>query len=470
MVRTGIFGIAVVAAVAQAQAPAPVLEKTGGSPNVHLLSHVPLGGYFRVADADIEQEMSRPYAYVGQIRDRPGFTILDLKDVNNVKVLYKWKIENAALHTGDGGLRAKYFKLKGKYYVAVCFQFMQGSPDADLGAIIFDVTGLPDTSKVKVVARIRAPDLPGGFHNLFPYKHSDGRVLLFTTTTSNVANIYDMEKLLAGDKAQGLIGTVPVPAGSTHKETLPGFAQDGTGAVAIAGYHDFYVGYDPATRQDKFYGAGAGGYYVYDVTHTDAVKLITSISGMAGVGWGHTITPTPDGAFVVTETEYQWAPLRIFDLRPGLTGKVQAISQPVSVWNSDWNDLSHNHEMRWPLVFVSAYEDGLQIFNMQDPAHPRTVGWYYTCECTHETGFGGLPQWIGRSIYNGAFGIMVRNADGLIMITDSNTGAWFFKLDGFSGWNGDDWSMPNISSAQDWDHGPPGSRATDAGHAPAAAP
>src|ERR1700722_469283 len=262
MVRTGIFGIAVVAALAQAQSPAPVLEKTGGSPNVHLLSHVPLGGYFRVADADIEQEMSRPYAYVGQIRDRPGFTILDLKDVNNVKDLYKWKIENAALHTGDGGLRAKYFKLKGKYYVAVCFQFMQGSPDADLGAIIFDVTGLPDTSKVKVVARIRAPDLPGGFHNLFPYKHSDGRVLLFTTTTSNVANIYDMEKLLAGDKAQGLIGTVPVPAGSTHKETLPGFAQDGTGAVAIAGYHDFYVGYDPATRQDKFYGAGAGGYYV----------------------------------------------------------------------------------------------------------------------------------------------------------------------------------------------------------------
>jgi hypothetical protein len=45
------------------------------------------------------------------------------------------------------------------------------------------------------------------------------------------------------------------------------------------------------------------------------------------------------------------------------------------------------------------------------------------------------------------------------MITDSNTGAWFFKLDGFSGWNGEDWGMPNISSAQDWDHGPPGAPA-----------
>src|SRR3984957_18294214 len=222
MVRTGIFGIAVVAALAQAQAPAPVLEKTGGSPNVHLLSHVPLGGYFRVADADIEQEMSRPYAYVGQIRDRPGFTILDLKDVNNVKVLYKWKIENAALHSGDGGLRAKDFKLHNKYYVAVCFQFLQGSPAADLGAVIFHVAGLPDTSKIKVVARTRAPNLPGGFHNLFAYKHSDGRVLLFTTTTSSVANIYDMDKLLAGDKDQGLVGTVPIPPGPKWDEALPG--------------------------------------------------------------------------------------------------------------------------------------------------------------------------------------------------------------------------------------------------------
>ena len=50
---------------------------------------------------------------------------------------------------------------------------------------------------------------------------------------------------------------------------------------------------------------------------------------------------------------------------------------------------------------------------------------------------------------------MVRNTDGLILITDINTGAWFFKMDGFNGWNGEDWAMPNISSAQDWDHGPP---------------
>ena len=84
--------------------------------------------------------------------------------------------------------------------------------------------------------------------------------------------------------------------------------------MTVYGYHDFYIGYDPATRQDKFYGAAGGGYYIYDVTHigTEEPKLITSIVGPAGVGRGHTFTPTLDGKYAVTETEYQWAPLRIF--------------------------------------------------------------------------------------------------------------------------------------------------------------
>jgi hypothetical protein len=54
----------------------------------------------------------------------------------------------------------------------------------------------------------------------------------------------------------------------------------------------------------------------------------------------------------------------------------------------------------------------------------------------------------------GAFGVKVRDWDGLIIISDSNTGFWAFKLDGWNGWKGSDWGMPNISSAQDWDRGP----------------
>ena len=44
----------------------------------------------------------------------------------------------------------------------------------------------------------------------------------------------------------------------------------------------------------------------------------------------------------------------------------------------------------------------------------------------------------------------------LIVISDFTTGFWAFKMDGFDGWNGHQWGMPNQSSVQDWDNGPDG--------------
>ena len=153
----------------------------------------------------------------------------------------------------------RYFKTHGKYYYVQCFQFAQGSPDADLGAIVFDVTGLPDTSHIKEVARIRVTNAPGGFHNIYTYKHSDGRALLFTSTTAKpYAQIFDLDKLVAGASDQGLIGQVVNPDPRAQNEH-----------TIVGSFHDFWVGYDPATHQDKFYGAGLGGYYVFDVTRPE---------------------------------------------------------------------------------------------------------------------------------------------------------------------------------------------------------
>ena len=36
-----------------------------------------------------------------------------------------------------------------EYYLTDAFQFQQGGPDADLGAIVFDVTGLPNCGLIK---------------------------------------------------------------------------------------------------------------------------------------------------------------------------------------------------------------------------------------------------------------------------------------------------------------------------------
>ena len=416
--------------------------KTGGSKNITLLAHLPLDSIEKTADITVEQELSRPYVYTAHRLQPSGVDIISIKDPSKPRLIWSWRIENAALHKGAGALNPMYLKSKGRYYLTNAFQFASGGPDRDLGAVVWDITGLPDTSTIREIARIRETEYPGGFHESYTYRHSAGLALLFTTVNGPWANIYDIDKVAGGgDSTTWRVGRVPIPGDSAQR----GF------------YHDFYVAFDPATKQDKFYGAGAGGYYIYDVTKVRDPKLITSITGVAGVQWGHTFMADPTGRYVVTEAEYQYAPLRLFDLKPGLDGTVKTISRPVGAWTADWRNLSHNFEIRWPYVFVSAYEDGLQVFNMMDPANPYTVGYYYTCECPHGKGAGYSaqnPQ--SQSIFSGAWGVQVRNADGLIVISDLTTGFWSFRMEGFDGWNGHQWGVPNMSSAQDWDNGPEG--------------
>ena len=423
--------------------PKPFDEKKGGSDKVTLLKRVEVNpGPWKVSNLEIEQEKGRPYVYMS------GFVnynakAYDITNTSDPKLVWTWTIEDPELHRGIGAMDGKYFKIDGRYYYAQSLQFQQGTPDADLGAVIFDVTGLPDAKKVKEVARIRYPAAPGGFHNTFAYKHSSGRALYFATINDQKALIYDLDKIVKGaDPQQSIVGTVfnPTP-----------FKQIGAG-----GYHDFYVAYEVATKKDKFYGAGLGGYSVWDVTKPEAATQEFTITSL-GMDLAHTFTPSPDGRYAVTETEYQYSPLRIWDLQDGQSGKTENIDQPISAWAADWNALSHNHEVRWPYVFVSAYEDGLQVFSLEDPKNPKTIGRWYTCECKHEKGFGGSPEngWQSEhSVMQGAFGVDVRNYDGLVVISDMRTGLWTFKVAGFNGWNGRDHGMPNISSVQDWDRGP----------------
>ena len=404
-----------------------------GSDNIEVLGHIPLGPRLSVADMELEQEMHRPYAYVARMQYGPvgpkGLDIINLEDPENPELIYEWRIENQDLHLPTGGMDTKHFKWNDRYYAVQSLQFGQGGPNSDLGAVILDVTGLPDPSTVEEVARIREPEMPGGFHNIFIYKHSNDRVYLFTTANAPGALVYDLGMIVEGDLENARVGLVPVPESAL-----------GSGG---RGYHDFYVGYHPDTGEDRFYGGGTGGYYIYDVTSVEAPELRITLTGVSGVNYGHTFTPTPDGRYVIAETEYQYAPLRIFDLQPALEGERTNINSPISAWTADWKNLVHNHEVRWPYVFVSGYLDGLQIFNMQDPANPVTVGYFDT--------YVGPANTDRYSMFNGAFGVDVRNEDGLIVVSDMSTGLWTFRMDGFQGWNGEHWGMPDISSAQKWD-------------------
>jgi hypothetical protein len=269
-------------------------------------------------------------------------------------------------------------------------------------------------------------------------------VLLFNTVEAPSgypygALVYDMEKFLAGAADQGFVGGVPLPEPRG----------------ANRGYHDAYVAYDVANHRDVFYGGGPetsplGGNFVYDVTDIKTPKLLASIIAQSAMqSGGHTFVATPDGRYgltIMTSPAHQ--PVRIWDLKPALDGQVPAIKAPIGEWTTAPTKSGHMIELRWPYAFIADYQQGLRIIDIRMPHDPVEVGFYDTYNYRIPFQEGGVAQ--------GAYGLDVRNADGLIVVADDFSGFWAFKMDGFDGWNGHDWGMPNVSSVQDWDNGPEG--------------
>ena len=192
-----LFGTSPGAAQTMSVHPAPGAQQ---SRNVKLIAHLPMGGPFYSNDIEFEQEASRPYVYVSG-RSHYGFKVVSTKDPNRVQEIYRWTIADPQVHVGRATAPA-YFKIGSRYYLVQSFQFRQGGADADLGAVVMDMTGLPDTSTVKEVARLRYSEYPGGFHEIYSYKHSDGRALLFAQVSAPWVNVYDMAKVAAGEGRQ----------------------------------------------------------------------------------------------------------------------------------------------------------------------------------------------------------------------------------------------------------------------------
>ncbi|MBN4056269.1 hypothetical protein JYT20_00950, partial [Rhodothermus sp. AH-315-K08] len=252
----------------------------------------------------------------------------------------------------------------------------------------------------------------------FAYQHSNGTALVMIATGQGVTAV-----TATGQEA----GTISLPEEVTNRED---------------GVYDVYAAYELASESDRLYVAGAGGYFVYDISDLTSPELLTWVSS-AAIQIGTTIQATPDGTQLVTGTDYRTSPIRIFDLRPALDGTVSQVRTAVGAWTANWRSHSQTVEVRWPYVFVAAREQGLQMFNMRNAFEPYTTAHFKT--------------WNGGDNGSDAIGAVdvdVRNEDGLIAVTDVKNGLWLLTIDDFTGWDGRGWGLPNVSSVQDWVNGP----------------
>ncbi len=399
-----------------------------GSRNVEVVGHLALPGLtpgaaeanaagWRTADLELDQE--RPYAYVSRRYGAAGFDIVDLSDPGSPSVVASWTLPGTVGADDIGAQDVAYYRMAEQTYLVQAFQFGPESPNASLAAIVFDVS---EAASPREVARLQHA---GGFQNLFTYLHSAGIPLLLATGGAE-ALIFDASQFMEGEMA-------PIITLDTPEQLERG----------ATGYYDVLAAFHPDTQQDRFYGAGGGGYHVIDFTDLGDPTALTSVSS-AAVRKGHTIAPTPDGRYLVTSAGYRTSPIRIFDLQAAFDGQVPMVRTAVGAWAADWQNFAERLEVRWPYVFVGALDDGFQMFNMRDPANPYTIGYYHTSDQPAGTLVDGDRQ------LNGAWGLDVRNSDGLIAVTDLNTGLWLLRVEGFENWDGRGWGVPNVSTAQPW--------------------
>ena len=396
-----------------------------GSRNMDLIGHLALGGMQSPESPSagfealgrgtghlvLDQEPGRPFVFVARENDEgPEIVAINISDPKQPRAVGTWRPQGAAV--GDLAL----FQHGSKHFLAVTHS----------GGLAIREVSDPDEGQFDSTA-----DAPkdGGYHHVFAYRHSNGRSYLMAAGGGPI-DVFDVEQLLAGS---------PRPFFS--------YALPESVVNVDYGYHAMVAQWHADTESDRLYAAGAGGYYVFDITNPSDPSLITEVNS-AAVQIGRAVSATPDGTHLVTAAGYRTAPMRIFDLRPVFEGTVPRIRVAAGAWTADWRNLAQNHELRWPFVFTAAMDDGLQVFNMMNPFEPYTVGFYDTWDGPRAS----LSN--ERTQRNGAWDVDVRNHDGLIAVTDVNTGLWLIRMEGFEGWDGRGWGFANVSTVQDWDQGP----------------
>lgn len=298
--------------------------------------------------------------------------------------------------------------------------------DGAAPGLVWDVT---DPSRPMEVTRMHAESQPEtGFVNVFAYRASGGQSWLFAAGGGAI-HVYAASDLAKGQADPAW--TIELP------EPVPGLAY---------GFKDVYAAWHAQTETDRLYAAGAGGYFVFDVTDMSTPTVVTIVNS-AAVQVGSSIVATPDGSHITTTAGYATAPLRIFDLRPALDGTVPRVRTAAGAWTATWQHNLDRHAVRWPFIFVAANEDGLQVVNMRNPFEPYTDAFFHTWQ-------GPLPATNQPSV--GAQDVDVRNSDGLIAVVDLHTGLYLLRVEAFDGWDGRGWGLPNVSSVQNWTDGPVG--------------
>jgi choice-of-anchor B domain-containing protein len=170
--------------------------------------------------------------------------------------------------------------------------------------------------------------------------------------------------------------------------------------------HDMYV------RHDTVYASCSyDGLFVFKLRADTTFSMIGSLTTYPEQGYNHSSTLTPNGKYLFFADEVP-AGLAVKGVDVSSSGDLRVIS----TFRSNVGDTPHNLYMASAdKLVVASYQDGLQIYDVSDPAKPYRTGYFDTFP-DNKDGQYFTPA------YKGNWGAYVNLPSGTILASDMQRG------------------------------------------------
>lgn len=185
--------------------------------------------------------------------------------------------------------------------------------------------------------------------------------------------------------------------------------------------HDVYVKNNIAYTSN----GSISRMYQLDVSDLNNVEVIGFYDGQATGGYNHSSWPTDDGAYVFEALEVpKGRPINIyqFDENENLWRKTGDFKDPLENPVSS-NNRPHNPFVHEDKLYISYYEDGVQVYDVSNPAAPARIAYYDTYPQNNGTGYGS------SSSFHGCWGVYPFLSSGCILANDIENGFYTLELD-----------------------------------------
>jgi choice-of-anchor B domain-containing protein len=199
----------------------------------------------------------------------------------------------------------------------------------------------------------------------------------------------------------------------------------------------FFTVHEAYVKNDTAYCAnGVNGLWIYDLTNPSSPVPISVLDIYPEKGYNHSAWLTDDGRYMAFTDENHGKGVKIYDVTDKSDPVFKSIFRSnflnVADPQSENGSVAHNPYIANDLLLISYYHEGVQAYDISDPANPELIGYFDT-----------HPQNTSYYSYNGCWGLYPFLPSGNIIASDIANG--LFIIDGSQIFNSVD-DIPQNSS------------------------